>query len=57
MKDIYTITPEIEAQLSHALTILTEYLEDCYLEGKDADGRVEEATEILTKLPFFAKNY
>lgn len=57
MKDIYTITPEIEAQLSHALIMLTEYLEDCYLEGEDADGRVEEAAEILTKLPFFAKNY
>lgn len=57
MKDLYLITPEHEAQLAHAITLLDEMIAEAALEGVEPDGRVEEVAEILRSLPFFAKNY
>lgn len=57
MKDIYLITPELEAQLTHAITLLDEMISDAYLEEVEPDGRIEEVADILKSLPFFAKNY
>lgn len=57
MKDIYLITPELEAQLTHAITLLDEIISDAYLEEVEPDGRIEEVANILKSLPFFAKNY
>lgn len=54
MKDIYLITPELEAQLTHAMALLEDYLDDVF---SDVDERVAEAHATLQKLPFFAKNY
>lgn len=57
MKDIYTITPEIEAQLTHAMTLLEDVLGDNIAYDRKSDPRIIEAWETLKKLPFFAKNY
>ena len=57
MKDIYTITPEVEAQLTHALALLEDVLGDDLAENRRTDPRVVEAWQTLAKLPFFAKNY
>ncbi len=57
MKDIYTITPEVEAQLTHALTLLEDVLGDDLAYDRKTDPRVIEAWQTLAKLPFFAKNY
>lgn len=57
MKDIYTITPEVEAQLTHALALLEDVLGDDLANSRKTDPRVIEAWQTLTKLPFFAKNY
>ncbi len=57
MKDLYLITPERKAQLTHAITLLEEIIEENYLEDIQPDGRVEEVINILKNLPFFAKNY
>ena len=57
MKDIYTITPEVEAKLTHAMALLEDALGDDLAYGNKTDPRVIEAWEILQSLPFFAKNY
>lgn len=57
MKDLYLITPEHEAQLAHAITLLDEMTSEATLEGVEPDGRIEEVAQILRSLPFFAKNY
>ena len=57
MKDIYTITPELEAQLTHAMALLEDYLDDGRFIDNNVDERVAEAYATLQKLPFFAKNY
>ena len=56
-QDIYTITPQIEAQLTHAIARLDDYFDDCRYLGNDVDERVEEVYKILQNLPFFKKNY
>lgn len=57
MKDIYTITPEMEANLTHAVVLLEDIIEENYLEDIQPDGRIEEVLDMLKSLPFFAKNY
>lgn len=57
MKDIYTITPEVEAQLTHALALLEDALGDDLANNRKTDPRVIETWQTLAKLPFFAKNY
>ncbi len=56
-QDIYTITPELEAKLTHAIALLDDYLDDGMIIGHDADERVAEACAILEELPFFKKSY
>lgn len=55
-KDIYLITPEVEAQLTHVIALLEDFLEDESLEGTPCDPYIKEAWETLLKLPFFAKH-
>lgn len=57
MRDLYLITPEHEAQLAHAITLLDEMVSEAALEGVEPDRRIEEVSDILKSLPFFAKNY
>ena len=57
MKDIYTITPKMEADLTHAMALLEDYLGDALANDQTTDPRIVEAWQTLTKLPFFAKNY
>lgn len=57
MKDIYTITPKMEANLTHAVALLEEIIEENYLEDIQPDGRIEEVLDMLKSLPFFARNY
>lgn len=57
MKDIYTITPEIEAKLTHALALLEDALGDAIAYDRKTDPRVIEAWQTLQSLPFFTKNY
>ena len=57
MQDIYTITPELETKLTHAVYLLETVLGDDLAYGNKTDPRVIEAWEILQSLPFFAKNY
>lgn len=61
-QDIYTITPKIEAELTHAMALLDDYLGDAEIaamagEEADIDKRVAEAFAILQELPFFKKSY
>lgn len=55
-QDIYLITPETEAKLTHAMTLLENYMceESCYGE---CDTRIKEAYDTLMSLPFFAKYF
>lgn len=55
-QDIYTITPENEAKLTHVLALLEDYMceESCYGE---CDTRIKEAYNTLMSLPFFAKYF
>lgn len=55
-QDIYMITPETEAKLTHAMTLLEDYMceESCYGE---CDTRIKEAYDTLMSLPFFAKYF
>lgn len=57
MQDIYTITPAQEAKLTHAITLLDDVLSDDIIEDRKSDPRIVEVWQILTQLPFFAKNY
>lgn len=57
MQDIYTITPAQEAKLTHAITLLDDMLGEDLAEDRKSDPRIIEVWEILTQLPFFAKNY
>lgn len=57
MKDIYTVTPEVEAQLTHALALLEDVLSDDLANNHKTDPRVVEAWQTLQSLPFFAKTY
>jgi hypothetical protein len=57
MKDIYTITPELEAQLTHAITLLEDIIFDSDMDREAIDDRVMKVADILKSLPFFAKNY
>lgn len=55
-KDIYLITPEVEAQLTHVIALLEDFLEDESMAGEPCNARIMEAWETLLKLPFFAKH-
>ena len=55
-QDIYTITPQMEADLTHALALLEDVLGDDIAQDRKSDPRVIEAWETLQKLPFF-KNF
>lgn len=57
MKDIYLITPELEAQLTHAITLLEDIIFDSDMDREAIDDRVMKVADILKSLPFFAKNY
>ena len=53
--DIYTITPKMEADLTHVIALLDDVLEDMALTDT-TDERVREAYDTLRALPFF-KNF
>ena len=52
MKDIYLITPELEAKLTHVIALLDDVLEDMAL-AEMSDERISEACDTLRELPFF----
>ena len=53
--DIYTITPKLEADLSHVLNILDVLIEEQGRERDEIDPRLVEAYRTMLALPFFAK--
>ena len=48
--DIYMITPQMEAQLTHVIALLEDAVE-----VEEPDRRVVEALETLQALPFFKR--
>lgn len=55
-QDIYMITPETEAKLTHAIAMLDDYMSDEKL-GDECDPRIKEAYDTLMALPFFVKYF
>lgn len=54
MKDVYTITPKMEADLTHIMALLEEVLDDMALTDT-TDERISEAYATLQAFPFFKK--